>query len=176
LYSLFNFYNVGTDYPGVKITPYTSSTGTLFDVNRLTNNIQAGNLSSGTIKIGGENLELYSDNEIKLLFDAGNATITNNELNFTISKSKTSQITLKYGLTLSYTADDIELHYVNSDKVLISHGMQFKDDGGLIIKSSKNINDIKITYGMQFEDEGANLIIIKPGNSSYGIKLPWTRL
>jgi hypothetical protein len=48
----------------------------------------------------------------------------------------------------------------------------------LIIKSTSygENKEIKIAYGMQFEDDSTNLIIRKPGDSTKGVKIPWTTL
>jgi hypothetical protein len=94
-YSLFNLYNVknsGINYPGVNITAYNSLSETLFDKNRKTNDIQVGTFSvaaTGTVKVGGRNLELFLNNEIKLIFGniSNTVTITSDTSNFIIARS-----------------------------------------------------------------------------------------
>jgi hypothetical protein len=104
------------NHPGVKITPYNSVTETLFEIDRSTNNIQVGNLSSGTIKIGGKNLELYTTNEINFLYGGTHNTVT------IISNNN--------DLSITKTGKDIKIAY----------GMQFEDDeNNLTIKKPGSI-------------------------------------
>jgi hypothetical protein len=184
-YSLFNFYNIAkTDYPGIKITAFNSATDTLFDINRKTNDIHVGtfNLSVGTVKIGGNNLELYSTNGFIIKSSrATTDTISSDGYDFKISPSSGSPISFKYGSTISFTESKLELTGSSSSyKVIISNGINLLAESNAdpltITSTTYSSYDIKTAFGMQFEDDGNNLIIRKPGNSSYGVKLPWTRL
>jgi hypothetical protein len=99
LYTLFKFYNVansGSNYPRVNVNTYDSANDTLFDINRSTNNIQVGAFTSGTgtVKVGGQNLELYSNNKIKLIFgtDSNIVNLNSSTTDFTIKRTTTSPI------------------------------------------------------------------------------------
>jgi hypothetical protein len=74
-YSLFNFFNVknsGTNYPGVRVVDSNNNLS-LFRLDRSTNDVRVGafdnsGINTGTVQIGGNNLELYSKTGIKFEF------------------------------------------------------------------------------------------------------------
>jgi hypothetical protein len=100
-----NFYNVknsGTGSPGVRVYAQNES-NTLFEIDKSTNNIPVGtfdetSINGGTLKIGGNDLQLYSANDFKLKNLNQTNTITSDVDNFKISSSSGKDIKIAYGM------------------------------------------------------------------------------
>jgi hypothetical protein len=98
--------------PGVRVHTQ-DNTNTLFDIDRNTNSVRVGTCDktnlSGIVKIGGNDLELYSSSTFKLKTSSQTNTISICSSNFYISNS--------------------------GNEIKIPYGMQFENDGiNLIIK------------------------------------------
>jgi hypothetical protein len=104
-YFLFNFCNVknpGPYYPGVRVYGQNES-NTLFEIDRSTNNIHVGtfdetSVNGGTVKIGGNDLQLYLLNCFKLKNLNQTNTITSDTDNFKISSSSGQDVKIAYGM------------------------------------------------------------------------------
>jgi hypothetical protein len=162
-YSIFDFYNVansGTLYPKVRIASYQNNNGILLDVDKTTNNVQIGicddsSTNKGDVKIGGQNLTLYSKNNFKFQFTSHPVEFVSSTsyLQFKSSNySKTASI--QFGMTLDYTNANVYIAGSESGyPAVISNGIKLLTEANgdpLKITSTKysNSEEIIIPYGL----------------------------
>jgi hypothetical protein len=161
--------NSGTNYPGVRVIDSNNNNLTIFRLDRSTNDVRLGafdntGINTGTVQVGGNDLQLYSKTGIKFIYGNQMDTIINNGDNFKITSESGKTTSLRYGSTMSYTDTDLELSKNWDSKVIISHGINIltqNENKPLTVTSTKygKGRDIIIPYGMQFEATDDCLVI-----------------
>jgi hypothetical protein len=147
-YSLFNFFNVknsGTNYPGVMVIDSNNTNKPLFRLDRSTNDVRVGTfdntgINTGTVQVGGNELQLYSKTGVKFVLGSWIDTILTDTVNFKITSNSNKTTSFKYGSTMSYTDTDLELSKNGDSKVIISQGINLftqGEDRPLTITSTK---------------------------------------
>jgi hypothetical protein len=188
-YSLFNFFNVknsGTNYPGVTVIDSNNTNKSLFFLDRSTNDVRLGvfnnpGITTGTVQVGGYELQLYSrNNYITLMFGNNVNTLYGDTSIFQITSQSGKVTSLQHGSTMSYTNTDLELCGNNDSKVKIAHGINLltpEEGNPLTIRNTKYNagKDIKIPYGMEFEATDDCLVVTAKTTSGTlkKAKIPW---